>query len=157
MSNVLIVCGGTGGHLTPGIAIAEELSLRGHACTLVVSRKKVDARLIQNYPRLEFVEAPGAPFSWDPEFLLKFIWAQFTAFIFAMRLISRKKPDLVIGFGGFLTAGVAFPAYLEGIPFALHEANRVVGRSNRLLSRMANRVFLPEGVALKSARPDQIQ
>ena len=80
MAKVLIVCGGTGGHLTPGIAIAEELTVRSHDCVLVVSRKKLDARLIQNYPSLEFVEAPGAPFSWHPPALLKFIWVQLTAF-----------------------------------------------------------------------------
>ncbi len=146
MSQVLIICGGTGGHLTPGIAIAEELTVRGHRCSLIVSRKKVDARLIQKYPSMEFIDAPGAPFSWSPLTLVKFAWVQFTAFVFALKLLSKKRPDLVVGFGGFLTAGIAIPAYLKGIPFALHEANRVVGRSNRFLSRFARKVFLPDGV-----------
>lgn len=148
MSQVLIICGGTGGHLTPGIAIAEELTVRGHHCSLVVSRKKVDARLIQNYPSMEFIDAPGAPFSWSPLALIKFVWVQLTAFVFALKLLSRKRPDLVVGFGGFLTAGIAIPAYVKGIPFALHEANRVVGRSNRFLSRFACKVFLPDGVTI---------
>jgi UDP-N-acetylglucosamine--N-acetylmuramyl-(pentapeptide) pyrophosphoryl-undecaprenol N-acetylglucosamine transferase len=157
MAKVLIVCGGTGGHLTPGIAIAEELLLRGCACTLVVSRKKVDARLIRNYPNLEFVEAPGAPFSWNPLPLVKFLWVQTTAFIFALKLLSKNKPDLILGFGGFVTAGIALPGFLKGIPFALHEANRVVGRSNRFLSRFADRVFLPVGVELPHLHTEKIQ
>jgi UDP-N-acetylglucosamine--N-acetylmuramyl-(pentapeptide) pyrophosphoryl-undecaprenol N-acetylglucosamine transferase len=157
MAKVLIVCGGTGGHLTPGIAIAEELLQRGHECLLVVSRKKVDARLIQNYPNLQFVEAPGAPFAWRPVVLAKFLWVQLAAFLFALKLLSKHKPDLILGFGGFVTAGIALPGYLKGIPFALHEANRVVGRSNRFLSRFADRVFLPEAVELSSVKSDKIQ
>ncbi|QXD23020.1 UDP-N-acetylglucosamine--N-acetylmuramyl-(pentapeptide) pyrophosphoryl-undecaprenol N-acetylglucosamine transferase [Opitutia bacterium ISCC 51] len=157
MAKVLIVCGGTGGHLTPGIAIAEELLERGHHCSLVVSRKKVDARLIQNYPTLEFVDAPGAPFAWHPVKLLKFIWVQLTAFFFALRLLSRIKPDLILGFGGFVTAGIALPGYVKGIPFALHEANRIVGRSNRFLSRFAKRVFLPDEVTIPGTDSSKIQ
>lgn len=157
MAKVLIVCGGTGGHLTPGIAIAEELLERGHHCSLVVSRKKVDARLIQNYPTLEFVDAPGAPFAWHPVKLLKFIWLQLTAFFFALRLLSRIKPDLILGFGGFVTAGIALPGYVKGIPFALHEANRIVGRSNRFLSRFAKRVFLPDEVTIPGTDSSKTQ
>ncbi|MDG2170494.1 MAG: UDP-N-acetylglucosamine--N-acetylmuramyl-(pentapeptide) pyrophosphoryl-undecaprenol N-acetylglucosamine transferase [Opitutales bacterium] len=157
MAKVLIVCGGTGGHLTPGIAIAEELLARSHHCSLVVSRKKVDARLIQNYPTLEFVDAPGAPFAWHPVKLLKFIWVQLSAFFFALRLLSRIKPDLILGFGGFVTAGIALPGYFKGIPFALHEANRIVGRSNRFLSRFAKRVFLPDEVIIPGTDSSKIQ
>jgi UDP-N-acetylglucosamine--N-acetylmuramyl-(pentapeptide) pyrophosphoryl-undecaprenol N-acetylglucosamine transferase len=156
MAKVLIVCGGTGGHLTPGIAIAEELAHRGHRCTLIVSRKKVDARLIRNYPTMEFIEAPGAPFSWRPMALVRFIWVQMTAFIFALRLLSLKKPNLILGFGGFLSAGIALPGCIRGIPFVLHEANRVVGRSNLLLSRFASKVFLPDGVTLPGLRSSKI-
>ena len=157
MAKVLIVCGGTGGHLTPGIAIAEELLERGHHCSLVVSRKKVDARLIQNYPTLEFVDAPGAPFAWHPVKLLKFIWVQLTAFFFALRLLSRIKPDLILGFGGFVNAGIALPGYVKGIPFALHEANRIVGRSNRFISRFAKRVFLPDEVTIPGTDSSKTQ
>ena len=146
MYQVLIICGGTGGHLTPGIAMAEELTIRGHSCSLVVSKKKVDARLIEKYPGMDFVNAPGAPLAWHPLRLTRFLWTQVMAFVFAIKLLSRKKPDLIVGFGGFLTAGVALPAFLKGIPFVLHEANRVVGRSNRFLGRFASKIFLPEGV-----------
>ncbi len=143
MSKILIICGGTGGHLTPGIAVAEELLSRNHECILVISRKKVDARLIQKYPDLVFVDAPGAPFSFKPLSLIKFVCVQTLAFLFAFKLIWKEKPDLQMGFGGFLSAGFALPGTALGIPFVLHEANRVVGRSNRILSRVARAVFLP--------------
>jgi UDP-N-acetylglucosamine--N-acetylmuramyl-(pentapeptide) pyrophosphoryl-undecaprenol N-acetylglucosamine transferase len=60
MSHFLISCGGTGGHLSPGIALAEGLAERGHAATLLISEKKVDARLIEKYPHLSFARMPGS-------------------------------------------------------------------------------------------------
>ena len=157
MATILIVCGGTGGHLSPGIALAEQLMLREHDCTLVISRKKVDARLIEKYPGLEFVEAPGAPLHFRPAALIRFVWHQSAAFFFAIKLLLLKKPDLVMGFGGFVTAGFAIPAWLMGIPFVLHEANRVVGRANRLLGRLATRIFLPPGLNLAEGQVRRIR
>ncbi|MFW6218292.1 MAG: glycosyltransferase, partial [Verrucomicrobiota bacterium] len=52
MSKIVIVCGGTGGHLAPGIALAEELEQRGHECLLLISQKQVDSALTQKYPQL---------------------------------------------------------------------------------------------------------
>ena len=72
MSRFLISCGGTGGHLSPGIALAEGLVARGHEVTLLISHKKVDARLVEKYPRLRFVRLPGAGFGWNPVALVRF-------------------------------------------------------------------------------------
>ena len=126
--------------------------VRDHDCTLVISRKKVDSRLIQKYPGLRFVEAPGAPFHLQPLALIRFVWQQMAAFLFAIRLLLVKQPDLVMGFGGFVTAGFGIPAWLMGIPFVLHEANRVVGRANRILGRFATRIYLPPGLNLEGGR-----
>jgi len=155
MATFLIVCGGTGGHLSPGIAVAEELLRRKHRCLLIISRKKVDARLISKYSELEFYDAPGSAFSLRPLALGRFLWNQCAGFLMAIRLFVKERPDMIIGFGGFLTAGFAFPGFAFGIPFVLHEANRVVGRSNRLLSRFATKVFLPSGVNLPFLRRDR--
>ncbi len=157
MASIIIVCGGTGGHLSPGIALAEQLMRREHVCTLVISRKKVDARLIEKYPGLDFVEAPGAPLHFRPAALIRFVCHQSAAFFYAIKLLLLKKPDLVMGFGGFVTAGFAIPAWLMGIPFVLHEANRVVGRANRLLGRLATRIFLPPGLNLAEGRVRRIR
>ena len=64
MSTWLISCGGTGGHLAPGIALAEGLTDRGHRVTLLISHKKVDARLVEKYPQFTFLRVPGTGFAW---------------------------------------------------------------------------------------------
>jgi len=76
MSRFLIACGGTGGHLSPGIALAEGLNARGHETTLLISHKKVDARLIEKYPQLRFERIPGAPFTLNPVGFCRFVWEQ---------------------------------------------------------------------------------
>jgi UDP-N-acetylglucosamine--N-acetylmuramyl-(pentapeptide) pyrophosphoryl-undecaprenol N-acetylglucosamine transferase len=148
MSSFVIACGGTGGHLSPGIALAEALVARGHKATLLISHKKVDSRLSDQYPRLTFERVPGAPFGWSPLVHLRFHWEQTKGLLFSHRLLSRVRPDVIIGFGGFTNAGVVLAGWMRGVPVGLHEANRVPGRAVRLLSRFARRLYLPPGVRL---------
>jgi len=158
MNRVLISCGGTGGHLAPGIALAEGLLARGHTCWLLISHKKVDARLVQKYPHLAFVKVSGAPFSLRPRALGRFLIAQFSGIFSSVRLLKRLQPDLVIGFGGFSSAGISVAAAMRRIPFVLHESNRVPGRAVRFLSRLhPARVYLPPGVRLNHLTPDVVR
>jgi UDP-N-acetylglucosamine--N-acetylmuramyl-(pentapeptide) pyrophosphoryl-undecaprenol N-acetylglucosamine transferase len=152
MSRFLIACGGTGGHLSPGIALAEGLNQRGHEATLLISHKKVDARLIGKYPHLHFERIPGAPFTLSPAGFVRFLWQQRGAFFFSARIIRSWKPDVIVGFGGFTTSGIIVVAALFGRPVALHEANRVPGRAIRLCGGLARRLYLPPGVRLESVR-----
>jgi UDP-N-acetylglucosamine--N-acetylmuramyl-(pentapeptide) pyrophosphoryl-undecaprenol N-acetylglucosamine transferase len=148
MSRFLIACGGTGGHLSPGIALAEALVARGHKTTLLISHKKVDARLSAKYPKLVFERVPSAPFRWRPDGLLRFLWQQGRGVWFCLKLVRRVKPDVIIGFGGFTNAGVVLAGRFCHVPVALHEANRIPGRAIRMLSRFARRLYLPPGVRL---------
>jgi UDP-N-acetylglucosamine--N-acetylmuramyl-(pentapeptide) pyrophosphoryl-undecaprenol N-acetylglucosamine transferase len=152
MSRFLIACGGTGGHLSPGIALAEGLNARGHETTLLISHKKVDARLIEKYPQLRFERIPGAPFTLNPAGFCRFVWRQSQSLWFSARLIHAWRPGVIVGFGGFTTAGIIVVAALFRRPVALHEANRVPGRAIRLLGGLARRVYLPQGVHLEGAR-----
>ncbi|MGA2445038.1 MAG: UDP-N-acetylglucosamine--N-acetylmuramyl-(pentapeptide) pyrophosphoryl-undecaprenol N-acetylglucosamine transferase [Opitutaceae bacterium] len=152
MSRFLIACGGTGGHLSPGIALAEGLTARGHETMLLISYKKVDARLIGKYPQLHFERIPGAPFTLHPLGLLRFVWLQTAAFLFSARLIRVWRPDVIVGFGGFTTAGIIVVAALFRRTVALHEANRVPGRAIRFLGGLARRLYLPPGVRLTGVR-----
>lgn len=152
MKRFLIACGGTGGHLAPGIALAEGLVERGHEAHLLISHKKVDSRLVEKYPWLKLARIPAAPLSATPAGLARFVWHQSAGFAFGVGHLQQIRPDVVIGFGGFTTASIVLAARMRGIPVALHEANRVPGRAVRLLSRFARRVYLPTGVRLGRAR-----
>ncbi len=152
MSEFLISCGGTGGHLSPGIALAEGLAERGHTATLLISQKRVDARLIEKYPHLRFVPIPGAPFTFKPAGLVRFVVSQTKGFFVSLKLVRSVRPAGIVGFGGFTTAAIIVAGKLRGVPVALHEANRVPGRAIRSLSRFAGRVYLPPGVDLTGVR-----
>ena len=153
MRRALIACGGTGGHLAPGIALAEELVSRGWICELLISKKQVDAQLVKKYEHFEYDTIPGCAMSFSP---IRF--ARFARDLFlGVRLCSRKirvtRPDAIIGFGGFSSASALLAGALMKVPVAIHEANRIPGRVTRLASRFANRLYLPVGIELKSARP----
>ncbi len=152
MSRFLISCGGTGGHLSPGIALGEALVARGHTATLLISNKKVDARLIEKYSHLTFLRIPGAPFTLHPLGLAQFILKQGAAFIQGINLVRTLRPDGVVGFGGFTTASVILAGVFLKVPVVLHEANRVPGRAIRLLGRLAKRVYLPPGIRLPDVK-----
>ena len=148
MSRFLISCGGTGGHLSPGISLAEGLAARGHESVLIVSRKKVDARLLEKYPHLRFERMPGTGFSWRPKAFLRCLISQAQAFFFCLRFVRAWRPDGIVGFGGFTTAPIVAAGRVLGVPVALHEANRVPGLAIRALGRFAQRVYLPAGIHL---------
>ncbi len=148
MSKFLIACGGTGGHLAPGIALAETLIERGHDVRLFISHKRVDTRLVEKYPLLQTARVPGTPIGLRPDVFARFILEQSRGVAFSLRYLRQFRPDAVVGFGGFTNAGVTVAARWLDIPVALHEANRIPGRAVRLLSRIAQRLYLPPGVRL---------
>ncbi len=152
MKKFLISCGGTGGHLSPGIALAEGLRARGHEVTLLISWKKVDARLSEKYPDLRFVRIAGTGFSWQPLKLIRCLVSQLQGFRFCRRLIRQMKPDGIVGFGGFTSAPIVLAGRLQGVPVALHESNRVPGLAIRTLGRFAQRVYLPPGIRISGVR-----
>jgi UDP-N-acetylglucosamine--N-acetylmuramyl-(pentapeptide) pyrophosphoryl-undecaprenol N-acetylglucosamine transferase len=153
MSRFIISCGGTGGHLSPGISLAEGLVARGHTVTLLISHKKVDARLIEKYPHFEFLRVPGTGFSFSPIRLIRCVYSQTKGFLFCLKLVRTTKLDGIVGFGGFTSAGIAVAGWLRGVPVALHESNRVPGLAIRVLGRLARRVYLPTGIRLAGVHP----
>lgn len=154
MSTYLISCGGTGGHLSPGISLAEGLTARGHEAVLLVSQKKVDARLLEKYPHLRFERMPGTGFSFQPVAFLKFFVSQARAVFQCVRTVRKLRPAGLIGFGGFTSTPIVVAGRLLGVPVALHESNRVPGRAVRTLGRMARRVYLPPGIRIEGIRPE---
>ena len=157
MSRILIACGGTGGHLAPGIAVAESLQERGHACLLLISEKQVDSALVQKYRHLSFRKMPGRAFSGG-----LFARAAFLVFLllgmrYARKLVREESPDLILLFGGFLSVALGLVGRLSKVPVVLHEANAVPGRAVRLMKHFANRIYLPDGVRLPGIEPARVR
>ncbi len=139
----VIACGGTGGHLFPGLAVAETLHDRGHEVLLLVSEKEIDTVALRDHPefRREKLPSIGMPALLSPAFprFLKRGWESFTV---CRQLYSRYKPVAVLGMGGFTSAAPLLAARISRIPCFLHESNAIAGRANRLAARWTDSVLL---------------
>ena len=157
MRNIVITCGGTGGHLTPGIALAQNLEEKGYPTWLFISQKSVDSRLARKYPKLSFRPMQGAPLIKSPIGILKFIFGFILSFIHSYRFYGKVGADALVGFGGFSSFGPAMAAKARGIPVFIHEANRSVGKAVRFLAKRSTRLYLPEGMHLEGISPEVIR
>jgi UDP-N-acetylglucosamine--N-acetylmuramyl-(pentapeptide) pyrophosphoryl-undecaprenol N-acetylglucosamine transferase len=139
----VIACGGTGGHLFPGLAVAETLHERGHEVLLLVSEKEIDTVALRDHPefRREKLPSIGMPSVLSPAFprFLKRGWESFST---CRHLYARYLPSAVLGMGGFTSAAPLLAAKLGKIPCFLHESNAIAGRANRLAARWTDKVLL---------------
>lgn len=145
----LIMAGGTGGHIFPGLAVAQELRERGWTVHWLGAPGSMEERLVppRGFP-LETVEFSGVRGKGAASLLglpLRII----TALSQARAVLRRVKPDVVVGMGGYITVPGGLAAVLAGIPIVLHEQNSVAGMANKLLARFAKRVFsaFPNAIA----------
>ena len=157
MRNIVIACGGTGGHLTPGIALAQSLEEKGYPSWLFISQKKVDSRLSQKYPNLSFQSMPGAPLIKSPLGLARFGHGFVSSFFQSQNFYRKVGADALVGFGGFSTFGPAMAARFRGMPIFIHEANRAAGKAVRFLAKRSTRTYLPEGMRLDGISPEIVR
>ncbi|MEC8332838.1 MAG: UDP-N-acetylglucosamine--N-acetylmuramyl-(pentapeptide) pyrophosphoryl-undecaprenol N-acetylglucosamine transferase, partial [Verrucomicrobiota bacterium] len=157
MRKFIIACGGTGGHLSPGIAVAEMLKERGNKCLLLISQKQVDSALIKKYEDLDFVKISGRAFTGGMVERFRFFFDLLSSFMVSWRLLRQQAPDLVLLFGGFLSLGLGLAAKTRGIPIALHEANNHPGRAVRFIEHISKRIYLPHAVCLNGVSHELIR
>ena len=153
LAPVMIMAGGTGGHVFPALAVAEELLGRSQPVVWMGTRKGLEARI---------VPAAGIEMEWISIAGLRgrgaaaWLAAPFRiaiAILQALAAMQRRKPVVVLGMGGFVSGPGGVAAWLCRRPVLIHEQNAVAGTTNRLLSRIARRVFeafpgsFPSGVA----------
>ena len=141
--NVIIACGGTGGHLFPGIAVAQQLRKMGHHPVLLISRKEVDAEASSKYGDLEFHSIPAI--AKPPTLSLRmpgFLWKLFTTYMDCKKLIRREKADAVLGMGGFTSLPPCKAAHALGLRSYVHDSNAMPGKSNRLTARWCTKVLV---------------
>ena len=141
--NAIIACGGTGGHLFPGLAVAEVLRERGHDVLLFISEKEIDTLAVSNRSEFRFEKLPsiGLPSPFSPA-IVRFT-QRFTESVMRCRQIYRKfQPHVVLGMCGFTSTAPILAGRLRGVPTFIHESNAIPGKANRLTARMVRAVLL---------------
>jgi UDP-N-acetylglucosamine--N-acetylmuramyl-(pentapeptide) pyrophosphoryl-undecaprenol N-acetylglucosamine transferase len=138
---VLIMAGGTGGHVFPALAAARVLRERGYEPVWLGTQRGLEAKLVPpQHIEIEWITVSGlrgkgvttwlaAPFK-----LSLAIWQ-------SLQVMRRRRPSVVLGAGGFVSGPGGVAAWLTRRPLVIHEQNAVAGMTNRLLARLARRVL----------------
>jgi len=135
------MAGGTGGHVFPALAVAEELKRHGVEVLWLGTRKGLEATIVARAGfAMSFISISGlrgkGALSWvlAPSKL-------FVAFLQSLKLLMQLRPNAVLGMGGFVTGPGGFSAWLLDKPLLIHEQNAIAGLTNRLLAPIANKVL----------------
>jgi UDP-N-acetylglucosamine--N-acetylmuramyl-(pentapeptide) pyrophosphoryl-undecaprenol N-acetylglucosamine transferase len=138
----LIAAGGTVGHVAPALAVAEALRERGGLVTFAGSPDRVEARLVPEHGyEFDPFSISGLPRQASAE-LLRAVGRALAAPAACRTILRRRKPDAVLGGGGYVAGPMVLAARLERIPCALTEADAHLGLANRLAAPLADTVFL---------------
>ena len=120
---IAIACGGTGGHLFPGIAVARQLQQHGCAVTLLISPKDIDRHAVKSATGLATAILPAVGLSRGSR--LAFARGFIRSCRAARKLFKAEKPDAVLAMGGFTSAPPVLMGRLAGAPVFLHESNTI--------------------------------
>lgn len=137
---IAIACGGTGGHLFPGIAVGDELVSRGCDVLLVISEKEVDRRGVANIESMEIISLPAVGLGGGNPF--RFLGALFKSHGRIKKRFRERRPAAVLTMGGFTGAAPILAGRSLGAKTFLHESNTIPGRANRWLARMVDQAFV---------------
>jgi UDP-N-acetylglucosamine--N-acetylmuramyl-(pentapeptide) pyrophosphoryl-undecaprenol N-acetylglucosamine transferase len=140
-ARVLIMAGGTGGHVFPGLAVAHCLQEAHVDVAWLGTQRGIEAELVPaKHIPLNTLEVEGVR-GRGPKALMRaplLLWRSISQ---ALRVMRQFQPDVVLGMGGFASAPGAVAARLKGIPIIVHEQNAIAGTTNRIVSRFATRVL----------------
>jgi UDP-N-acetylglucosamine--N-acetylmuramyl-(pentapeptide) pyrophosphoryl-undecaprenol N-acetylglucosamine transferase len=151
MKTILIMAGGTGGHIFPGLAVAEQMRAAGWEVVWMGARGGMEERLVPKHGyRAAWIRAKAARGKGIvqklllPANLLYSFWE-------SARHIRRLRPDVVLGLGGYVAFPGGMMASLWNRPLALHEQNAIPGLANKVLARISDKVMAGFPQALKGA------
>ncbi len=143
MQRIVLTTGGTGGHIFPALAVAEEIQIRWPQAEIIfVGGEQGPERELVQKAGLDFVGLPVRGIlgrgwrSWPA------MWAMFRSFFKCRRILAAFQPEAVLGFGGYAGFIPVLLAYWKKIPCAVHEQNCRPGMTNKLLGKRVDRVFL---------------
>ncbi len=138
---VLIMAGGTGGHVFPALAVAKKLEEQGFDIVWLGTKTGLEARLVPPFGfAIEWITVSGLRgkglMSWlaAPVRIIKALFQ-------SLRVIQKCKPDMVLGMGGFVSGPGGLASWMLGKPLLIHEQNAIAGLTNRCLAPLAKRVL----------------
>jgi len=157
MMTVMITTGGSGGHVFPGLAVAGKLTARGARVFWLGTREGIEAKLVpQHGVDFESVSFRGV----RGKGLRTLVFGPFAllgACVDAWKIIRRRTPDVVLGFGGFASFPGGLMGTAAGKPLVLHDANAVAGLATRVLAYGADRILLGFPQALKGGHARRVE
>lgn len=137
----MVMAGGTGGHVFPGLAVAKQLQSQGWEIRWLGTADRMEADLVPKHGiEIDFIKVKGL----RGQGIARLIKAPFqilNAIMQARAHMKRWQPDAVLGMGGYVSGPGGIAAWLLGIPVVLHEQNAVAGLTNQWLSKIAKKVF----------------
>ena len=137
---ILVSGGGTAGHIYPALTVAARLAAEGHEVTFVGTPDGLEARLVPE-AGVSFHAVKSSGFDrGNPLTLLTSAVKVLASVGAALRVLRRVAPDVVVGFGGYVSLPIGVAATLKRVPLVLHEQNSVPGLANRILARWARAV-----------------
>lgn len=149
---LLIMAGGTGGHIFPGLAVAEEMRARGWRVVWMGVKTGMEAQIVpRNGYEMAWVDFQGVRGK-GPIALAMLPVRLLRAFGQSLIAIRRVRPDVVLGMGGYISLPGGMMASLLGRPLVIHEQNAVAGTATRILAHLADRILTSFTQAFASAR-----
>ncbi|PSV39065.1 MULTISPECIES: undecaprenyldiphospho-muramoylpentapeptide beta-N-acetylglucosaminyltransferase [unclassified Photobacterium] len=138
---LLVMAGGTGGHVFPGLAVAQKLQQQGWEIRWLGTADRMEADLVPKHGiEIDFIKVKGL----RGQGVLRLLTAPFKivgAILQARKYIKAWQPDVVLGMGGYVSGPGGVAAWLSGVPVVLHEQNAVAGLTNQWLSKIAAKVL----------------
>jgi len=151
---VAIACGGTGGHLFPGLAVAELLRAANCKVSLLISPKEVDQEAVKSSSDMEIVTLPAVGLNRGQS--LRFLVGFIRSYRASRRLFRSSPPGAVLAMGGFTSAPPLLAGKRLGARVFLHESNSIPGRANRWLSWIVDRAFISFPSAARRLHASQV-
>lgn len=151
MKKLLVMAGGTGGHVFPGIAVAHHLMKQGWQVRWLGTADRMEAQLVpENGIEIHFIQISGLRGKGKLA-LLKAPYKILKAVLQARKILKAYRPDVVLGMGGYVSGPGGIAAKSLGIPVVLHEQNGIAGLTNKYLAKIATKVLQAFPTAFKNA------
>jgi len=139
--NIIIMAGGTGGHVFPALAVARCFKQKGATVSWVGTKLGIETKIVPAEFEIDYIKVSGVRKK-NLRQKLSFPMKLISAILQAKSILKKRQAHIVIGFGGYASGPGGIAAYLSKIPLIIHEQNAIPGMTNRYLSKISNLTLL---------------